>query len=88
MDDSQISDLKHFIASIISQQTSTIREEVVTDIREDIRKEIKALDNKLTAKIDDLSASVGEALNASNEVLGKQLDDHEKRITRLEHQPA
>jgi hypothetical protein len=84
MDDDQINDLKQFIASLISHQTSTIREEVVTDVR----KEIKALDVKLTTRIDDLSLAVGEALDASNEILGKQLDDHEKRITHLEHQPA
>ena len=50
MNDDTIQDLKQFIATIVSQE--------VSDIRTDIAK----LDEKLSTKIDDLSASVDEAI--------------------------
>ena len=51
MDEKVISDLKLFITATMSQQTS--------DIRKDI--------SKLGKKIDELSTSVAEALDTSND---------------------
>jgi uncharacterized coiled-coil protein SlyX len=76
MNDDTIQDLKQFIAATVSQQTS------------DIRTEIKQLDEKLSNKIDDLSNSVGEALDKSNEAAELQLNDHEQRIIKLEQKIA
>lgn len=43
---------------------------------------------KLDQKIDDLSASVAEAMDTSNESTHSQLINHEQRITKLEHKIA
>ncbi|HSW37492.1 MAG TPA: hypothetical protein VLG37_03955 [Candidatus Saccharimonadales bacterium] len=76
MNDDTIEDLKQFIAATVAQQIS------------EVRLDIKKLDHKLTAKIDDLSESVAKAIEDSNESTDAQLNDHEKRITKLEHTNA
>jgi len=70
MTDDVITDLKQFIAATVSQQSSDLREDIVGTMRDDIvstvrediigtlRTEIQKLDDKLSAKIDDLSSSV------------------------------
>ena len=80
MDDDVIADLKQFIAATVSQQLELFSGE--------IRGEIRQLDEKLTAKIDDLSSSVGEAINTTNESADSKLEDHEKRIKKLEQKTA
>lgn len=70
MNDDQLDDLKQFITSTVSQQT--------TDLREDIVK----LDTKLTRMIGDVDAKADAILDA----VGERLDDHEVRITKLETQ--
>ena len=72
MDENVIQDLKQFIAATVSQQTSEI---------------VVRLD-KVEQKIDDLSHSVAEAIENTNESTDTQLKDHEHRITRLEHKAA
>ena len=84
MNDDALQDLKQFITTTVSQQTTSLRQ----DIREDIQTEINKLDEKLSAKIDDLSASVAEAMEKSNEDTDSQLQNHENRITKLEHKIA
>lgn len=76
MNDDDMQDLKQFIATTVSQQTS------------DLSEEIKNLDNKLTNQIENLSSSVAEAIDNTNEVVDIQINDHEKRITHLEHKAA
>lgn len=93
MDEDQIGDLKQFIASLIAQQTSTIREEVGADLRAELQAAVIRLettDKRIEQKIDDLSAAVATALDASNEEHEARFKNHEKRITRLERraQPA
>ncbi len=73
MNEDIIQDLKQFITATIMQQTSDLRTEIVN------------LDSKLSNKIDDLSASVGDAIESVNESTDAQLKDHEVRIARLEH---
>lgn len=90
MDEDTITDLKQFIAATVSQQLSEIRGDI-SDIRvdiSDIRSDIRKLDEKLTGKIDDLSASVAKAIEAANESTASQLQDHEQRIGRLEQNAA
>ena len=72
MNDEIINDFKQFVTATVSQQTS--------DIHDDIEK----LDTKLSNKIDDLSTSVAEALNSTNDATDTQLKDHERRIGLLE----
>lgn len=68
MNEEIIADFKQFITSTISQQTS------------DLRGDIKRLDQK----IDDLSISVAEAIEATNEETYKQLQNHDDRIKQLD----
>jgi polyhydroxyalkanoate synthesis regulator phasin len=100
MNDDVIADLKQFISATISQQSSGLRDDIIGTLREDIagtmrddiigtlREDIQKLDDKLSAKIDDLSSSVAEALDNHGEATQSQLDEHEQRITRLEVKTA
>jgi O-phosphoseryl-tRNA(Cys) synthetase len=76
MNDETVQDLKQFIAATVNQQIS------------DVRDDIKALDQKLTVKSDDLSGSIAEALDNTNEATDSQLKDHDSRITQLEQKTA
>ncbi len=93
MNEEIITDLKQFISASISQQTAEIRGDIselrgdVGEIRGDIselRGDIKRLDNK----IDDLSASVAEAIEVGHEATDRQLKNHDSRICRLEQKAA
>jgi hypothetical protein len=83
MNDDTVNDLKMFITTTISQQTTDIRGEISS-----IRGDIKKLDVKLSNKIDDLSSSVADALDSSNDATDVQLKDHEQRIGLLEQKVA
>jgi len=63
MTDDIISDLKDFIAATVSQQSVTLRDQISGDMRS----EIDNLDDKLSTRIDDLSAAVTEALDNKSE---------------------
>lgn len=76
MSDDSIQDLKQFIATLVSQEVS------------DIRSDIKNLDDKLSTKIDNLSKSVAEAIDNTNEASDAQLEGHEQRIIQLEQKTA
>lgn len=84
MNDDAIQDLKQFIAATVSQQVSSVSDDIISSVRDDINK----LDSKLTAKIDDLSLSVAEALENTNEASAAILQNHEQRITTLEKKTA
>lgn len=75
MDEEIIADFKQFITSTVSQHASDLR----GDIRE-MRGGIKRLDQK----IDDLSMSVAEAIETTNDETYKQLQTHDSRIKQLE----
>lgn len=72
MDKDSIEDFKQFISTTTSQQLALQTEE--------IDKKFSSLENK----IDDLSASIGEAIDTSNSEHEKRLDNHEQRLTKLE----
>jgi len=97
MDEDIIADFKQFITATLSQQTSDLRGDldvVKIDIS-DIRKDIKKLDEKLCGmidevdfKVDTILTAVGERFEENTVKTTTQLDDHEIRITKLEHNPA
>jgi chromosome segregation ATPase len=120
MDTATLTDLKQFITTAISQQTSDLRQDIsgikldISELKEDVagfkddmvtvKQDVSGLRDDVTSlkqdvsslnkhvkridkKIDDLSLSVAEALDASNEAIAIQLQGHEQRITRLEHTP-
>lgn len=73
-----IADLKQFIVATVSQQLADVAtkddiKEAVSSLRTEIKADIRALDDKLDT-IQDAIADV--------------VEDHEKRITRLEQQRA
>ena len=81
-------DLKQFITATVSQQTADIRGDI-SGIKGDIsgiRADIKALD----VKIDQVQDGVGDTLIKLTKALDvtKEVQDHEHRITRLEHNLA
>ncbi len=75
MNEEIIADFKQFITSTISQQTSDLSGDI-----QEMRGDIKRLDQK----IDDLSISVAEAIETTNEETYKQLQNHDGRIKQLE----
>ena len=79
MNKETIDDLKQFISTAISQQTSDLQEDIG-----EIKQDIKILDRKIV----DLSDSVAGAMSDTNEDVDEQLKNHEHRITKLEHKPA
>jgi F0F1-type ATP synthase membrane subunit b/b' len=83
MDKDQLDDLKEYMARILDQQTYDLREEVA-----ELRKDTENGFNRLDQKIDDLSDSVAQALDTSNDETAKQLKNHESRITKLENASA
>lgn len=82
MNDDTIADLKQFIATTISQQTSDIYDGM-DDMRNDIS-EIRIDLKKLDQKVDDLSLAIGDTLDASNQETDTRLKDHDRRIAALE----
>jgi hypothetical protein len=76
MDNNTMQDLKQSISAAIHQE--------VVDVREDIKK----LDTKLTTKIDDLSKSVTESFDTTNETVYTQLEEYGQRILNLEQKIA
>ncbi len=87
MNDDIVNDLKQFITATVSQQLANQTEEILEDVK---KLEIK-IDNgnsKLNHKVDDISISIGEALDTANDVVDKQIKDHENRISILEQKLA
>ena len=83
MNDDVIQDLKQFIAVTVSQQTSDMA------TKEDISNMATKEDiEKIEDKIDNLSSSVAEAIEQTNEVQDSQIKDHEDRIVKLEQKTA
>lgn len=88
MDDTQLNDLKQFIAATVSQATADMatkndianmatKEDIVNmSTKEDIK--------RLEVKIDDLDLKVDTIADTLNE----HLNDHEERLTKLEQQVA
>ena len=83
-------------AAVNKQVRSVVREEVETAvdkqvrsvIKEEVRAVVKDELQPVHNKIDELSDFVRNAIDDSNEANGQQLADHERRITKLEHQAA
>lgn len=80
MNEDVIADLKQFISATVSQQTVELGARIGR-----VEDRLEHVEQKLEKKIDDLTEFVTEAIDTSNEEHGKQLKDHERRITKLEH---
>ena len=69
-------DFKQFISTTVSQSEKRLRADMVE------------LEDRLDQKLDTIQAAVAEALTQTNETLDTTVQDHEHRITRLEHRAA
>jgi hypothetical protein len=82
MDQNTLADLKQFITVTVGQATARLATKEHTD------EEINGLRAEMNRRFDGLQHDIAEALDVSNEIHGKQLKDHERRITKLEQQRA
>lgn len=64
-----ITNLKQFITATVSQQTTELGQRI----------------DGLEHKVDSLTGFVIEVIDTPNEETNKQLKNHERRITKLEH---
>lgn len=74
MNDDVIQDLKQFIAATVSQQTADLA------TKDDIA--------RIERKIDQVQTAVEDSVIGFTSAVDDQVQDHEKRITRLEQKPA
>lgn len=96
MDEDTITDLKQFITATVSQQTIELErsldkkldEKLDQKLDEKLDEKLGAVERRITKKIDDLSAAVAEAMEANTTATDERLDNHEKRLVRLEHKTA
>ena len=100
MNDEIIQDLKQFIAATVFQEVSGFRtdfDNLSTDVAEltnqvrglgkqitEVKVDISKFDNKLSTRIDNLSQSVADAIENTNQAVHEQLVEHETRIRKLE----
>ena len=86
MDEEVIADLKQFIAGAITQQTADLRhglyglQQDIQRLRQDIQ--------KLDRKMDDGFAAIADILENVHNATEVRLNNHERRLTRLEQKPA
>jgi hypothetical protein len=74
-------DLKQFIEATVSQQVAGLA----------TKDDIKALDTKidrLDEKVDAIQDAIAETMTHANEAMDATIQDHERRLTRLEHRSA
>lgn len=97
MNDDQFDDLKQFIDSRISQ-TEAMIDQRIAESEAKSEKRIEIAENRLDSKIEALRAEVHElrvemregfaGVGEAIEELHNTDDDHDKRLTKLEHQAA
>jgi len=85
MDEDLIADLKQFIDGAVTQQTSDLLGRLDQMATKD---DLASAKHDLSNQIADLRASVSEALDTANDAVHAQLQDHERRLTTLEHNTA
>ena len=87
-----LNDLKQFIDAKFSQEIAHVvtkddlkatREDLKSEV-DGLRQELRATEQHLTGRFDDVSEQLNEIQNA----IGTELQDHERRLTRLEHRAA
>lgn len=87
MNEDVTADLKQFIGATISQQTIKLTDKIdkLENRLDTLEVRVENGFSEVHKKIDDLTGFVTDAIDVSNEEHGKQLKDHERRITKLEH---
>ena len=90
MDEELVDDLKLFITTTVAQGIQDVRDDL-----DKVDKKIGMVDKKLSNKIDAVDRKLGNKIDAVASTLTKvndstyeELDDHERRLKRLEHKTA
>ena len=73
MDEDTITDLKQFIATTTSQQLLELEQRI---------------DQKIEQKGDEILGAIASTMQAHIDATDERLDDHNKRLRKLEHKPA
>lgn len=76
MDETQLNDLKQFIAATVSQATADMA----------TKDDIAQLRSEMHKGFDDTQSSVADALTNANDSTDDRLSDHDLRLTKLEQQ--
>ncbi|OGL31015.1 hypothetical protein A3D14_01880 [Candidatus Saccharibacteria bacterium RIFCSPHIGHO2_02_FULL_47_12] len=83
MDEDTIADLKQFITATISQQMANVA------AKEDLEHLAKKKDlERVEKKIDDIQTAVQHSAINYTSAVDEQVQDHEKRLTKLEQKTA
>lgn len=83
MDSDQFDDLKQFITGVVSQSEKRLEAKLGSRI-DTLDLKVDKLEATLTHRMDEGFAGVAEAIAAINDIV----DDHERRIIKLETKPA
>lgn len=81
-------DLKQFITATVSQQMAHV---ATKDDIQDVRSDVEGLSRRLTAvesKLDQVQDAIADTLTQAAEATDATLQDHDKRLRRLEHRAA
>lgn len=85
MDAAVIDDLKQFIdATIVHRVTEIVDYKLEEKLEQKLNEKFDEKLAPIHQKIDDLTRYVAEAIDASNDAYQSWLEDHERRIGRLE----
>ena len=74
MDETQLSDLKQFITSTISQATADMA----------TKNDIESLRQSMDTRFEEVQSAIAEAMSTTNDTVDEKLEDHEHRIGLLE----
>lgn len=99
MNEDVIADLKQFITTTVRQETASLatkddlaRLDVKIDgVEQRLTAKIDGLEQRLGGlekKVDQIQAAIGEAMSNETERVDTRLDDHDRRLRRLEHRAA
>lgn len=84
MDDTQLGDLKQFIAATVSQATSDMATK--DDIADMATKgDIESLKKSIDIRFEEVQSAIAEAMSTTNDTIDEKIQDHDHRIGLLEH---
>jgi hypothetical protein len=93
-------DLKQFITATVSQQTAHLATKADIDgvvqridlieVKMATKEDLKDTEHRLSEKMDRVQDAIAETLTKAVEAVDttKKVEDHERRLTRLEHRTA
>lgn len=94
MDDKTLQDLKQFITVTVNEATADLvtteefNEVLDARLNSGLNSLSGSLINEMRKGVSEVQAAIADTFGRTNEVIFDQLDDHEKRIGKLEKKPA